>query len=343
MLPVVSMVTVITRLGHALALLLVAVLSLVGLGAVPGAAAADPPVYVALGDSYSSGTGTGVYAEDGTSCLRSPYAYPSLLAAERGAALNLRACSGAVVDDVRDVQLPALDASTDYVTISVGGNDAGFADVLTTCALPWWLGRCGRAVDAARDYVDDVLPGRVAALYAELRRRAPNAEVVVVGYPRIFGDEDCNPLTFFSSSDRRDLNGASDLINLRLRQQAIGAGFAYADPRARFTGHAVCARAPWLNDLRLPIEESYHPNRAGHASGYAATVRALLPVARASSDRAPRVTAASIARAQRPYADLDRGIEPAVVDVPDLDTPRARRAARRHGIDLDRWVRRHTR
>ncbi len=34
--------------------------------------------YVALGDSYSSGTGTRTYISDGTSCQRSVYAYPSL-------------------------------------------------------------------------------------------------------------------------------------------------------------------------------------------------------------------------------------------------------------------------
>ena len=51
--------------------------------------------YVALGDSYSSGTGTGSYLADGSECLRSPYAYPSLIAASGGHALNFRACSGA--------------------------------------------------------------------------------------------------------------------------------------------------------------------------------------------------------------------------------------------------------
>ena len=56
--------------------------------------------YVALGDSYSSGVGTRSYIDDGTSCQRSTLAYPSLLAAQRGYALNFRACSGATVADV---------------------------------------------------------------------------------------------------------------------------------------------------------------------------------------------------------------------------------------------------
>ena len=56
-------------------------------------ASAATPSYVALGDSYSSGVGTRSYLSDGTSCQRSTYAYPSLIAAARGYALNFRACS----------------------------------------------------------------------------------------------------------------------------------------------------------------------------------------------------------------------------------------------------------
>src|SRR5689334_20638253 len=104
----------------------------------PPAEAAGPS-YVALGDSYSSGVGTRSYLADGTSCQRSVYAFPSLIAAARGYALNFRACSGAKVSDVTANQLSALSASTAYVTISVGGNDAGFTSVLTTCAQPGWL------------------------------------------------------------------------------------------------------------------------------------------------------------------------------------------------------------
>ena len=51
--------------------------AIVGLVAVPPAHAASP-VYVALGDSYSSGVGTRSYIDDGTSCQRSNYAYPKL-------------------------------------------------------------------------------------------------------------------------------------------------------------------------------------------------------------------------------------------------------------------------
>ena len=101
---------------------LAAVCALV-ISAAPASAAGAS--YVALGDSYSSGTGTRTYISDGTSCLRSVYAYPSLIASAKGYALNFRACSGAKIADVTTSQLSALTSSTAYVSISVGGNDAG--------------------------------------------------------------------------------------------------------------------------------------------------------------------------------------------------------------------------
>ena len=73
-----------------------------------GPAHAAATSYVALGDSYSSGVGTRSYISDGTSCQRSVYAYPALIAAAQGYALNFRACSGATVADVTSTQLGAL-------------------------------------------------------------------------------------------------------------------------------------------------------------------------------------------------------------------------------------------
>jgi len=61
-------------------------------GTVAGIAPAQAagPSYVALGDSYSSGVGTRSYIADGSSCQRSTYAYPSLVAAAKGYSLNFR-------------------------------------------------------------------------------------------------------------------------------------------------------------------------------------------------------------------------------------------------------------
>jgi lysophospholipase L1-like esterase len=321
------------RFGVALAVLGAA--TALTVAAAPAQAASS---YVALGDSYSSGTGTRTYINDGTSCQRSVYAYPFLLASAKALPLNFRACSGAKVVDVTNTQLSALSTSTTHVTISVGGNDAGFADVLTECAQPGWMSDCNGAIDDAQYIINNALPGRLSTLYASIRSKAPNARVVVVGYPRIFMGEDCNAFTWFSPAEESRLNATADLLNSKISAQASAKGLSFANPTSRFTGHAVCDSPEWINGLSNPISESYHPNVAGHRDGYAPLVSTPLTGAALTVDaaalRTARLSADRIAQQQRRYAALDASISPEQFRLPDLDTPQARAAARRAGVDL---------
>ncbi len=253
--------------------LVVAVLSALALLAAAAAArAAD--TYVALGDSYSSGTGTRQYTDAG--CQRSVYAYPSLIDQQRpDTDLVFAACSGATTSSVLSGQVSSLTSDTDIVTISVGGNDAGFSSVITQCALPWpWS--CTTDLNNAQAFIRTTLPGRLDAVYAEIARRAPSATVVVVGYPRLFMGVDCNGGTFFSSDELTRMNQIADQLRDVTRARATAAGFAFADAIPAFTGHAVCSSSEWLNGLSNPIGESYHPNRTGHSSGYLPLVRAII-------------------------------------------------------------------
>ena len=110
--------------------------------------------YVALGDSYSSGVGAGSYLSAGGDCKRSTKAYPYLWAAAHSpSTFHFTACSGARTGDVLASQLTPLSSATALVSISVGGNDAGFADVMTTCVLQS-DSSCLSRIDTARAYVD---------------------------------------------------------------------------------------------------------------------------------------------------------------------------------------------
>ncbi len=241
--------------------------------AAPARSAA--PSYVALGDSYSSGVGTRTYLSDGSSCQRSSYAFPTLVAAAKGYSLTFKACSGAKIPDVTG-QLSALSSTTRYVTVSVGGNDAGFSGVLTECAKPGWASNCDGRINTAQAYINGTLPSALGSLYASIRSKAPSARVVVVGYPRIFNGEDCNAATFFSPAEETRLNQTADLLNAKLSAAASATGFSFANPTSRFVGHAVCGDPEWLNGLSNPVSESYHPNRLGQSSGYAPLVSSLL-------------------------------------------------------------------
>jgi lysophospholipase L1-like esterase len=238
------------------------------------AAGAIADNYVALGDSYSSGVGTKSFYE--TTCKRSDYAYPRLIARERaGTSLTFRACSGATTSSVTSEQLGALSSTTNIVTITVGGNDAGFGPIVSSCALPWpWS--CEAELTEAERFVTTTLPGRLGTLYSAIRSRASNATVIVLDYPRLFMGVDCNAGTFFSTTEMTRMNHIADLIKTVTQERAVAAGAIFKDAIPPFTGHAICSESEWLNGLSDPVEESFHPNRTGHRSGYEPLVRQLI-------------------------------------------------------------------
>jgi lysophospholipase L1-like esterase len=228
-----------------------------------------------LGDSYATGVGTGTYYPDSGECLRGPLAYPILVASRLGAQLEFPACSGARITDVLEHQLGALSEANGYVSVSIGGNDAGFGSVITRCALPLPL-ICERAIAGARTYIRRVLPGRLEAVYEAILDRAPAARVAVVGYPRAFNGEDCEAATFYSPTEEAGLNRTANLLARTERATAEAYGFAFVDPRHAFSGHAICDPEPWLKGLSSPIVDSFHPNAAGHRAYKRLVLKAFL-------------------------------------------------------------------
>jgi hypothetical protein len=120
---------------------------------MPAAGAASSVSYVALGDSYSSGLGAGSYISSSGSCDRSTNAYPEQWAgANSPASFVSVACAGATTSDVVSGQVSALSVATTLVSITIGGNDAGFSGVMETCVLKS-TSSCLSAVAAAKSFV----------------------------------------------------------------------------------------------------------------------------------------------------------------------------------------------
>ena len=314
-----------------LAVSLLAVLVVLA-GALP--ARADTASYVALGDSFAAGVGTRVYYDDGTTCYRSPRGYAAQVAARNDLSLTLAACSGATTADVLSTQTASLGTSTDYVTITAGGNDLGFTVVLTICALPGWLGNCTAAVGAALATVRTALPDRLAQVYRAVRARSPGARVVVTGYPRLFSGEDCSILTFFSTSDQRQLNAATDQLNAVIRQAALDAGLEFVDVAPTFSGHAWCDDAEWINGLSYPVINSFHPNLTGHRV-FADLVSPALTghdLAGDTAGESPASTRRSVSPAAVELPAGTQARQPSAITVPDLAGRDVARAAAAAGV-----------
>ncbi|MDX3240771.1 SGNH/GDSL hydrolase family protein [Streptomyces sp. ME18-1-4] len=248
-------------------LLLAVGTALTGAAAAHASPSAATGGYVALGDSYSSGVGAGSYLSSSGDCKRSTKAYPYLWnAAHAPASFTFAACTGARTGDVLANQLGGLNSSTGLVSLTAGGNDAGFADVMTTC-VTGSDSTCLNRINTAKAYVDSTLPGRLDTLYSTISAKAPNAHVVVIGYPRFY--EVGTLCLGLSDTKRSAINNAADYLDAATAKRAAAHGFAFGDVRTTFTGHEICSGSSWLHSLNLlDIGESYHPTASGQSGGY---------------------------------------------------------------------------
>ncbi|MER6525012.1 SGNH/GDSL hydrolase family protein [Streptomyces sp. NPDC001508] len=257
-----------SRLTAYLTSMLLAVgLALTGAATAQASSSAVAGGYVALGDSYSSGVGAGGYISSSGGCDRSTKAYPYLWNTYNSpSSFAFNACSGATTDDVLASQLGSLNSSTGLVSLTVGGNDAGFADVMTTCVLSDDSG-CLSRINTARSYIASTLPGKLNTVYSAIRSKAPSARVVVIGYPRFYKlGTSCVGL---SETKRSAINDASDQMNSVIAQRVAAYGFVFGDVRTTFTGHELCSGSSWLQSVNwLDIGESYHPTAGGQSLGY---------------------------------------------------------------------------
>jgi lysophospholipase L1-like esterase len=232
-------------------------------------AAAGSVRYVALGDSYSSGLGTGDYIAASGSCDRSADAYPALWAAANQPASYVSvACAGATTGTVLGSQIPALSTATTLVSITIGGNDVGFSSVMETCVLHS-TGSCVSAIGAAEAEMGSQLPGELDRVLNAITLAAPNARVVVIGYPHLYDLGRSAGCIGLSTTDRTALNRAADLLDTQIQAAAARHQDTYADVRSSFAAHEICDPGGWLRAVDIfAIDESYHPTAAGQSGGY---------------------------------------------------------------------------
>jgi lysophospholipase L1-like esterase len=234
--------------------------------------------YVAMGDSYAVAVGTRTYDNPDDACRRGPLAYPRLWAAQHsGYSFVEASCSGATTADIISSQVPQLTADTTLVTLQVGGNDVGFVPVIENCILTIDDQDCVNGVEQAKAAANGILPSALAQTFAAVRAAAPSARVIVVGYPRLYTIHGNCGVLGLSDTERNAINSASDTLADVESAASAAAGFEYLDARPAFDPHTICSgNGEWLTSLEWDkIDESYHPNTAGHQNAYLAALDAM--------------------------------------------------------------------
>ena len=237
-------------------------------GATP-AADRSATRYVALGDSYAAGVGASPDPATGE-CLRSDGSYPALWAEQNDPASFVSvACSGATSGGVVARQVRTVGRDTTLVTITVGGNDTGFGPVLATCSTAPDDETCFRAIRGGERAARFVAPGGLISAIVGVRLQAPDATILVLGYPRLFEPGAACDVEGVPNAARREaLNRAADTLDASLADAAQRFRGQFVDVRTAFAGHGLCGDAPWINPPGAGTPAAYHPTARGYSDGY---------------------------------------------------------------------------
>jgi hypothetical protein len=201
-----------------------------------------------------------------------------------------------------------LNPETSLVTLTIGGNDARFSDIMQACSQTdlivsfdgngcssagYHMQRSNGVIDQDPLYkmepaVIALLKAHLEGVYKAIAAAAPNAMIVVLGYPRLFpGDQNpsapCAPdlAVDFPIPDVAFLNQMGDTMDQTISQavsdvNAQTGRVFYIDPNNIFEGHRVCDSQPWINGIvneetstsgtSTPGVNSFHPNVFGQAA-----------------------------------------------------------------------------
>ncbi|KAF3059380.1 Lipase 1 [Daldinia childiae] len=179
--------------------------------------------FIALGDSYSAGIGTGVDGKE-DDCRQGLGAHSVLIASDllagqggrNSTTFQFLSCTGATTQEIlssrdgsHDSQIDAFNASlpVDFALLSIGGNDLGFFDVMNACVFRFYnfySGTCETALKNTRDQIEsDEFEHRLEIIIMEILdkvrwEKKPSFTITVTGYARFFNDatDDCDEMSF---------------------------------------------------------------------------------------------------------------------------------------------------
>jgi lysophospholipase L1-like esterase len=268
------------------------------------AQAADPYKWAALGDSYSAGLFIGepqpsLDSSDRDGCDRTANSYPDLVERAldadppgRSVELTNVTCGGATIENIADsgqqplspvdppadgwaevapqIERAGLDESTDVVTIGVGGNTLGFAEILARCVTDGLFGRyCLNHYEYEIGQRYERVLTEYEAMLGAVHDAAPNAKVITIGYPTVLPGkpEDCGRgnLTELATIGKDDLDwlwGVHANLNEIVKTVTDEYGDHFVDLAASSEGHDACqpADTKWVEGICGQAEDFWPPN-----------------------------------------------------------------------------------
>jgi lysophospholipase L1-like esterase len=235
--------------------------------AVAVSLAPSPLQYVALGDSYAAGFGA---APTSDRCGRNAAGYPALLAREANGGISVRnaACVGATTADVIR-QASVLSSRTQLVTITAGANDLALKQLLASCMNRLAAATCQTGSLSVNHRLTTTLPRDLNRMLRTVTTAAPNARVVITGYPLPFAKSRQCANVPMTARIRSRANQVVTRLNAAIAMAAARNEVRYVDVEPGFAAHGLCSRKPWLVGVEgMSDNRVLHPTATGQARGY---------------------------------------------------------------------------
>jgi lysophospholipase L1-like esterase len=236
--------------------------------------------YVALGSSMAAGPGIRPSADGAPfRAGRSARNYPHLVAEKLGLDLVDVTYSGAttanVLTDPRHgapPQVEALDGSEDLVTVTIGGNDAGYVQLLFAAGLPRIVRSLPLLGGVVREQLDPTARDRALVDVADslkevgrtLRQRSPRAKVLFVDYLTLLPPAGAAPP--LSDVDVALGRRVADTLERLTGEAAADTGCEWVRVAQASREHHAWSAEAWTTKFGLPLPgrpAPLHPNAAG--------------------------------------------------------------------------------
>jgi lysophospholipase L1-like esterase len=164
------------------------------------------------------------------------------------------------------------------ITLTMGGNDIGFASKLQQCILE--PGTCVHADAKKIEFRDQIVKQyeNLKQLYIELYEKSGSiSKIYVLGYPQFINGEanaTCGAnVGLLDSQERKMIHSSVELMNNVIEQAAESAGVKYIDIENSLLEHRLCdTDKKYVTGISDPFDingnrqESFHPNAQGHMS-----------------------------------------------------------------------------
>ncbi len=193
-----------------------------------------------------------------------------------------------------------IDKTVDYVTMTIGGNDVGFTDIVKTCAVNCsylHFGETSKLEDMFTDLWKDFnssddkvnIRKKIKATYEAIESAAPEAAIIIAGYPKLLDKEGKGTVINLKEATlvNQNVSKFNDEIESIVKECAAGGmNIYFVDVEAEFDkdgGHQAYSSDSWINKIKFYTESediddrelassySMHPNEKG-AEAYARCV-----------------------------------------------------------------------